>query len=146
MLADNGLDVNIEAVNQVLNQGDVITIGFTTFPQRLLVDVRANEHQGSFAGVVAPVATVQERYHWLGRYRGTFGAPEAFTFFVWPLSVRTLVERDVLAPLRGRLDAQGKEALDAALQELLALERDAFRAAIRGDEPWRPLWERARAA
>ncbi|OAI38807.1 hypothetical protein AYO38_08965 [bacterium SCGC AG-212-C10] len=146
MLAENGLDVDMDAVNEVLNRADVLTIGFTTFSERLLIDARANSSDGPMVAIVGPVGTVQERYHWLGRHRPGFGAPEAFSFFVWPHTVRTFRERDIIGPMRERLAAASGDAatvLEQVLQRLGELETDAFRAAIRGEQPWHALWERA---
>ena len=55
----NGPQVDLEAVGEVLRRADVITIGFTAFPERLLVDTRSNESAGPMAAVVEPVASVQ---------------------------------------------------------------------------------------
>jgi hypothetical protein len=59
--------------------------------------------------------------------------------------VRTLLEREILAPARARIDGtRAATQLDATLQELAALEREAFRAAVRGDEDaWKTIWQRA---
>jgi len=150
MLTENGMQIDRGAVEEVLRRADVLTIGFPLFPERLLIDTRANEEAGPFVGVVEPVATVQERYLWLGRHRGMFGAPEAFSFFVWPHTVRTLIRRDVLRTMRDRLEAAEPGAgakLDAALEQLAALELDAMRRAIRGEGPaWKSIWERPRYA
>jgi hypothetical protein len=136
----------MDAVNEVLDRADVLTIGFTTFSERLLIDARASGADGPMVAIVGPVGSVQERYHWLGRHRPGFGAPEAFSFFVWPHTVRTLRERDVLAVMRDRLASTSNDAiavLDQVLERLSELESDAFRAAIRGDEPWKAVWEHA---
>ncbi len=143
MLSENGLEIDLDAVNAVLAKVDVLTIGFNTFPERLLVDTRATQWEGPLVAIVGPVETIQERYQWLGQHRGGFGAPEGFTYFVWPQTVRSLVERDVLAPLRARLEAvssEGDSALRDTLRRLLAIEREAWREAIRGGEAWKTLW------
>lgn len=145
MLTENGLHIDPEAVEQVLRRGDVITIAFATFPERLLIDTRHNDEAGPLVAIVDPVSTVQERYLWLGRHRGMFGVPEAFSFFPWPHTVRTLVAEDVLAPLRRRLAAVSPEAaaaLDANLTRLLAIEQQAMRDAVRGEGHWRTVWQR----
>ncbi|MCK9519411.1 MAG: hypothetical protein M0R74_10390, partial [Dehalococcoidia bacterium] len=102
MLTENGIEVDMDAVQQILGTADVLTIGFATFPERLLVDTRSTPETGPMVAVVPPVANVQERYLWLGQHRGAFGMPKGFSFFVWPHSIRGLNERDVLAPLRER--------------------------------------------
>jgi len=143
MLTENGVEVDVEAVHDLLRRADVLAIGFTLFPERLLVDTRASADEGPLVAIVAPVATVQERYLWLGKHRGNFGAPEAFSFFMWPHTVRNLRERDILVPLRERLaeiSNDGAEMLDHALGRLAEFERAAMREAIRGSEPWRAVW------
>ncbi len=147
MLTENGLQVDMDAVRDVLRRADVLTVGFTTFAERLLIDTRANATTGPMVTLVDPVTTVQERYLWLGRHRGEMGAPEAFSFFVWPHSVTTLVDRDVLSIIRDRVasaDPAIADEIAPMLQRLAAMERNGLRAAIRGDEAWQTLWERGR--
>ncbi len=140
MRSENGLSLDLDAVRQFLETGEVVTIGFTLMTERLLVDTRSNDRQGQFAAMVEPVASVQERHIWLGRHRGTFGSPRGFAFFVWPFTVRGISERGILEPLRARLNEDGLEALDEALAEAAEAERQAIQAVIRGDERWPTLW------
>jgi hypothetical protein len=143
MLTDNGLEVDFNALEQVLTHADVLIVGFNLFAERMLIDARTTDKEGPLVAIVEPVGGIQERYLWLGKHRGDFGAPEAFSFFVWPHTVRSFVERNVLATMRARLNAVSSasdDVLDRTLERLLALEREAFRNAIRGEEPWRALW------
>ncbi|MGE5594676.1 MAG: hypothetical protein ACM3S1_01425 [Hyphomicrobiales bacterium] len=144
MLTENGLSLDPEAVRQVLESADLITIGFTTFPERLLIDTRTVPDEGPLVAIVAPVGSVQERYLWLGQHRGKFGAPKGFSFFVWPQSVRGMIERHVLEPVRLRLRAtssDGEEMLDRALERLRELDAAATENAIRGGEGWVTVWQ-----
>lgn len=144
MLTENGMNVDPDALEDVLRRADLITIGFSTFPERLLVDTRSRRDEGPLVAIVPPVTSVQDRYLWLGQHRGAFGAPEAFSFFLWPQTVRSLAERDVLAPLRQRLGEASESAavvLDQALRELLDRERAAMIGAIRGESGWQTIWE-----
>jgi hypothetical protein len=146
MLTENGLEVDVEAVHELLRRADVLAIAFTLFPERLLIDARASATEGPLVAIVAPVASVQERYLWLGKHRGNFGAPEAFSFFAWPHTVRSFRERDIMAPMRERLAAisnDGADVLEQSLEKLAGLERRAFQEAIRGGEAWRTAWARA---
>ena len=146
MLTENGMQLDENALRQVLQHADVLTIGFTTFPERLLVDTRFSDDEGPLVTLVDPVANLQERYLWLGRERGRFGAPQNFSFFVWPHTVRWMIERDALAPLRARLATVSDEAplaLDRALEQLRQLEYQAMRAAIAGGEGWHTVWAAA---
>ena len=149
MFADNGLGVDMEKLGQLLRESDVLTIGFVAFPERLLIDTRHNDSDGPMIALVGPVQTVQERYQWLGKHRSAFGPPEGFAFFVWPRSVRALVEHDILAPMRERL-SEVSHGADAALDDVLAkvvgLEVDAWRRAVRGDEGWATVWSRREAS
>jgi hypothetical protein len=144
MFTENGIEIDPERLNQVLRQADVLTIAFPLFPERLLFDTRSNGADGPLIAVVEPVASVEERYLWLGKHRSGFGAPEAFSFFAWPHTIRSLIERDVLAPLCERLDAASPESskvLEDVMARLHQREVHAIRDAIRGAEPWRTLWE-----
>jgi hypothetical protein len=141
MQAENGLDVDLAALARVLTTGDLVTIGFTLFPKRLLVDTRSNDTDGQFVSIVEPVGSVQERYLWLGKMRGAFGPPQAFAFFVWPHTVRNLIERDLLAPLRARLSEEAGRSLDRALLEARKMEQQAMKQAIRGNDDWPTIWE-----
>src|SRR5207237_732133 len=60
VLTENGLQVDFEALEEILRRGDVITIGFTLFPERVLVDTRSNDREGPLAVLAPPVSTVQE--------------------------------------------------------------------------------------
>ena len=145
MQTENGIVIDRAALERLLTQSDLITIGFTLFPERLLVDTRTNDHEGQFVEMVQPVASVQERYLWLGKHRSTFGAPEGFAFFVWPHTVRYLVETDALAPLRARLSPEARENLEVGVATALELERQAMRDVLRGAEGWPAVWERGAA-
>ncbi|GMV86065.1 MAG: hypothetical protein AMXMBFR80_19200 [Dehalococcoidia bacterium] len=143
MRTENGITIDTAALEQLLSQADLVTIGFTLFPQRLLADTRSNATDGQWAGIVDPVASMQERYLWLGRNRGSFGPPQAFSFFTWPHTVRGMVERDVLRPLRRRLGPEADADLERALEQALELERRAIADAVRGTEAWPTLWAAA---
>ncbi len=143
MRTENGNQIDRDALDRILTGSDLITIGFTLFPERLLVDTRSNATDGQFADMVEPVASVQERYLWLGKHRSGFGAPEGFAFFIWPHTVRGLVERDALAPLKQRLTAEALADLEVGIATAAELERQAMIEAVRGSERWPAVWEAA---
>ena len=142
MRNENGLTIDEAALEKLLTGADLITIGFTLFPERLLVDTRKNDGEGQFADMVEPVANVQERYMWLGKHRSGFGAPEGFAFFVWPHTVRGLIERDLLAPLKHRLTDEALADLEVALATAVELERQAMIEVVKGSDRWPAVWER----
>jgi len=141
--SENGLLVNLAEVEKVVDLCDVFTIIFQTFPERLLVDSRISPQEGPLVAVVEPVATVEERYLWLGRERPSFGPPERFMFFLWPHTIAFLEQCGIVARIRCRCEATERpEALsmfDGALTDLRQKEQQATRAAITG-ENYRTLW------
>ena len=144
MLSDIGFEVDLEALDDVLRRADVITVGFTTFVERLLIDTRTNSVHGPLLMIVEPVGNVEERYLWLRQHRPTFGAPQAFSFFIWPRTVRGLVEQDTLQALRRRMHPLAPtfgKRLDEALEGLRVIERAAWLAVITGQRPWATLWQ-----
>jgi hypothetical protein len=141
--SENGLLVDLAEVEKVVDSCDVFTIIFQTLPERLLVDSRVSPEEGPLVAVVGPVATVEERYHWLGRERPSFGPPERFMFFLWPHTIAFLEQCGVVARIRCRCEATERpEALsmfDRALTDLREKEWQATRAAITG-ENYRTIW------
>ena len=143
MYTENGLLVDLAEVEKVVDECDVFTIIFRLFPERLVVDGRVSHRDGPLVALVEPVATVEERYHWLGRARPGFGPPEHFTFFLWPHSIAFLEQCGVAARIRRRCEATdwpGAAAVfDKALTELREKERRATLAAITGED-CRTIW------
>ena len=146
MRSDNGLLVDLGEVLRAVEEADVFVVGFSNMSERLLVDARCDSRTGPLVRVVEPMASVEERLLWLGHERGEFGQPQAFTFVLWPHSVPFLVESGIWQRIRRRTQA-GRYAgsarqCDATLEDLLALERYASNAAVRG-EGFVTLWPRA---
>lgn len=144
MHSENGLHVDLQALRERLGAADLIVFGFALFPERLLIDTRVNDDEGPLVALVAPVATVQERYAWLGVHRGTFGLPADFAFLPWPHSITAFRELDILGPVRDRLVALSPEApriLDDVTGRLAKLEREATVRLIKGEAEWGTLWQ-----
>ena len=141
--SENGLQVDLDALRERLENADLIVIGFHAFAERLLLDARSSPTEGPLVAVVAPVASVQERYAWLGKHRVAFGLPDDFTFAMWPHSIALIREQDVLGPMGERMAAVSNEAdlaMSRALARLEVLERRAVRAAVLGGPGWESLW------
>ena len=143
MYTENGLLVNLAEVEKVVDLCDVFTIMFRMFPERLLVDSRTSPQEGPLVGLVEPVANVEERFHWLGRKRPSFGPPERFMFFLWPHSIVFLEQCGIAARIRRRCEATDRpEAVamfDKVMAELREKERQATLAAIRGED-YHTIW------
>ncbi len=84
MFTENGVQIDLEEVGKVVEGCDVFAIGFHMFPERVIIDTRETEDVAPLVQVVEPVTSVEERFHWLGRERPSFGVPERFSFFIWP--------------------------------------------------------------
>lgn len=145
MHTENGLLVDLVEVEKVVDLCDAFTIIFRMFPERLLVDSRTAEREGPLVGLVEPVASVEERFHWLGRKRPNFGPPERFMFFLWPHSIVFLEQCSIAARIRRRCEAtptfvgEGVAMFDRAMAELREKEQQATLAAIRGED-YRTIW------
>ena len=146
MFTENGLLIDLEEVAKVVDGCDVFTIGFRTFPERLIVDTRRTGEEGPMVEVVEPVSTVEERFFWLGKRRPAFGVPERFTFFIWPHSVRFLGESGLADKIREQSNATGcagaSEMVDGAVTDLDRLDRKSTFDAITGRN-YHTLWTAA---
>jgi len=146
VFTENGVMIDLDELRKVVEGCDVFTIGFRLFPQRLIVDTRTSSEDGPMVEVVEPVETVEERFFWLGKHRHSFGVPSRFAFFIWPHSLRFLVECGVTDRIRCRLNvAQWQEvawAVDGALAKLERLEKEAVRDALLGRN-YHSLWSRS---
>jgi hypothetical protein len=147
MYTENGLVIDLDQVRRVVREADVFTIAFRLFSERLIVDTRSDAADDRSAtpmvAIVDPVATVEERFFWLGQHRPSLGTPRNFMFFYWPHSVGYLVESGIWAAVRGRVvsdDVEGSSATcNDALADLTARERRANVDAVRG-ERHHTLW------
>ena len=143
MFTENGVLIDLEEVGKVVDGSDVFTIGLRMFPQRVIVDTREAEDVGPLVRVVEPVDSVEERFHWLGRERPSFGPPERFSFFVWPHSMEFIESSGLAQRIRERLRAPERpdvaRMIDEALAELGRLERGAVQEALAG-QGYHSLW------
>ena len=140
LFTENGLTIDLAEVKKVVEGCDVFTIGFRLFPQRLLVDTRSQEGEGPLVAVVEPVATVEERFFWLGQKRPRFGPPQRFIFFVWPHSIAFLEQCDIVEAIHQRCRSEVRQVQEAVAQ-LKQLERQAVQDALRGRN-CHTLWSR----
>jgi hypothetical protein len=153
MYTENGQIVDLEEIGQVARTADVFTAAFRLFPERLLIDTRYDLQDRTgpcgmpMMAIVDPVATVQERFFWLGQHRPTLGTPADFQFFYWPHSIAYLEESGVWALVRQRIVSAGfdgaAETCDAALRDLMDREHRANADAIRG-ERYHTVWSARR--
>ncbi len=143
------LDKNLQEIYALIDNADVLAVGFLRIAQRLLVDTRYDDTDPPMIRVVEQVASVEDRLRHLQRIRPRFQSPERFTFFMWPLSIGSLESLGVWERIIGRcyksgytaeVEAQAKTAID----ELRSLERRETFEAITGPR-YRSIWERKRS-
>ncbi len=142
------LNKNLQEIYTLIDNADVLAVGFLRIQQRLLVDTRYDPADPPMIKVVEQVASVEERLKNLQRMRPRFQSPERFTFFMWPLSVSSLESLGIWERILNQcykssyateVEEQGKTAID----ELRSLERRETFEAIAGPR-YRSIWERKR--
>ena len=146
MFTENGVVIDLGEVKKAVQQADVYAIGFRLFAERLLVDSRHDGETPPLVQVVEPVASVEQRFFWLGQNRPTLGTPERFIFFLWPHSIPFLRESSLASAIVERIAATGYEQAvpmcEAAFADLAQRERKANLAAVRGKNCF-TLWPRS---
>ena len=145
VFTENGMMVDLEELRKVVENADVFAIGFRTFPQRLIIDARSTDSEGTMVRVVEPVATVEERFFWLGKERPSFGVPERFTFFVWPHSLRYFEESGLGQIIRERVHSEAGNQVAESMQRLFALEHQSTIDAVTGKN-YHTIWQRETSA
>jgi hypothetical protein len=143
---DADFDINLAALQEVIDDAEVFVVRFDRIEQRLLVDARQNDGGEVFIQVVPPVNSGRERYRFLERARPGLPPPEQITVFQWRQSVQVLKNLGLWKRLEERFfDLGGLPAVkqvNEAFAETLRLEQDELVSAIRGGEGWETLWER----
>ncbi len=137
------MDVDLEEYKQVIDLCDVFVVGFRLFPERLVVDARHNDDAGPMIQVVEPLASVQDRYHWLGQIRPSFGPPERFMFAPWHQSLQFFEDSGLMGRIHERLttiDPASASQAERAIARLRHLEHEGMIEAVRGQERYRTLW------
>jgi hypothetical protein len=137
MYSENGVLVDFDEITKLVNTADVFTVGFATFPERLIVDTRSNDRETPMIQVVEPARSARDRMVWLSRRRPSLGVPEAFSFFAWPHSPHFMVQSGIWDRIRRRVDAdldsQVSVQCDLAIKQLLNLDREATYALLKGE-------------
>ena len=140
---DNDYFLDLNEIIETVRTADVLTFRFVIVGQRLLVDSRHTEIDPPLVKLVAPVASVEERFRSLKRMRPRFRLPEKITSIWWPRYVDSLVGSGVWGALVERFTLAGfpdaAQRCEQVLEELKDLERSEVCSAIRG-EGYQTLW------
>jgi len=143
---DADYEINLAALQEVIDDADVFVIRFDRIEQRLLVDARQNNGGEVFIQVVPPVTSGRERYRYLEQARPGMPAPEQITVFQWRQSVQVLKNVGLWKRLEKRFFELGGvpavQQVNEAFTEAFQLEQTELVGAIRGGEGWETIWER----
>ena len=144
---DNDFAIDLDAIFQVIDKAEVITIRFLILPQRLLIDARCSETEGPLIKVVPRARSLEERFKSIKQLRPRFRLPEKITAIWWPKPVHALVASGIWDRILRRMNAAGfpdtTEQCKQALQTLTEHEKAEILNAVRG-EGYQCLWESAR--
>ena len=147
-MMDNVFRWNVKAVLRNMHEAQVISLFFPYLGRALVIDLRHDDQEGPLITTDGMVSGPQERIDNLKRLRPRFDTPENITLAPWMGSVRSLETSGALEEVAHsllRIDrSEAKAQLDAAYQELVALERGEVQALIRGDiQRTKTLYQRA---
>jgi hypothetical protein len=144
---DNDFAIDIDAICQVIDKADVITIRFLILPERLLIDTRCSESEGPLIKAVPRATSLEERFKSIKQLRPRFRLPEKITAIWWPKHVQELVRCGVWDRIVQRLTSAGfpqaAEHCQELLEELIRQEQQETINAIAGKN-YQRLWERTR--
>ena len=145
---ENGIALDLDSAVDAVSSTDVFVLGFPFCAERLLIDLREDEHSSPVVEVVEPLAGAYARIEWLNTRRPGLPPPEGFLFFVWPHSTEFLDAAPVLAAAAERIRfEQGidiTEDLERSLADLRWREAQHTFEAIMGGEGFETLWSRDR--
>jgi hypothetical protein len=144
---DNDFAIDIDAIFEVIDKADVITIRFLILPERLLIDARCSESEGPLIKAVPRAGSLEERFKSIKQLRPRFRLPEKITAIWWPKHVQELVTCGVWDRIVQRLTnagfPQAAEHCQEILEELVRQEEQETINAIAG-KGYQHLWERTR--
>ncbi|KPJ48441.1 MAG: hypothetical protein AMJ38_05340 [Dehalococcoidia bacterium DG_22] len=129
---DNDFAIDIDAIFEVVDKADVITIRFLILPQRLLIDTRCSKSEGPLIKAVPRATSLEERFKSIKQLRPRFRLPEKITAIWWPKHVRASAGFP-----------QADEQCQEILEELIRQEQQEILNAIAG-KGYHCVWERTR--
>ena len=133
---DNDFAIDIDAIFEVIDKADVITIRFLILPERLLIDARTSESEGPLMKPVPRAESLEERFKSIKQLRPRFRLPEKITAIWWPKHVQELVTCGVWERIVQRLTSAGfpdtADQCQDVLEELLRQEEQEIVNAVSG--------------
>ncbi len=102
-MIDGGYDIDLEAVNQNVEEAEVVTFYFPMLRRTLLVDTRCGPQEGPLVCVVGMVDNSTQRYESLRRLRPQLPRPASLSMIPWAHSVGSLESTGVWERIIQRL-------------------------------------------
>jgi len=141
---DNDFSVDLDDILAALRSHNIVIARFVTVHRRLLFDFRTTPLDPPLVAAVDPLPSIEARYRHLRELRPRLGDPPKLVTVFWPRFVASLAGTAAWQAVRDRLITAGHPGAvaraEAALAELIALERDAQREAILGGRAFRTIW------
>ena len=142
-MIDGGIDIDIDAVVQNIDEAEVVTLHFPILRQTLLIDTRCSAYEGPLVRVMPMVDNTQERFDSLRALRPDLPRPKSITMIPWARSVGALEGVGVWPRVLARLELCGdvETIRDArrSYRQLRSLELVEMREAIEGKQ-YRTVW------
>jgi hypothetical protein len=148
MFSEDGPALDQEAMDEALQDADVIVLGFDFTDDRLLIDLRDDPRGNTppIVEIVEPLANAEERQIWLSGRRPGLRHPDELLFFVWPNSVTALERSPLIEGAAQRIEREQhvdvRGNLRDTMDDLRERERFDLIAAVRGGEGFETLWSR----
>ncbi len=136
-MLDGGIDLDLDAVRQNIDEAEVVTLYFPLLSITLLLDTRSADGVPAFMKLVPMARDAGDRLRSLRRLRPQLPRPESITMIPWTRSIPALRRLDIWEHIEERCDDCGEA--EAILQRLEALERDEVEGAVRG-RGYETLW------
>lgn len=136
-MLDGGIDLDLDAVRQNIDEAEVISLYFPLLSTTLLLDTRTTYGVPAYMKLVPMARDAGDRVRSLRRLRPQLPRPESITMIPWTQRVGALRRLGVWERLEARFGDCGRAAL--ILAQLEDLERRELTAAVVG-RGYETLW------
>ncbi len=136
-MLDGGIDLDLDAVRQNIDEAEVISIYFPVLSTTLLLDTRSAYGVPAFMKLVPMARDAGDRLQSIRRMRPQLPCPQSITMIPWTRGVAALRRLGVWQHLEQRYGDCGRAG--SILEELEALERRELTGALLG-RGYKTLW------
>ena len=137
-MLDGGIDLDLDAVRQNIDEVEVISLYFPVLSTTLLLDTRSTYGVPAYMKLVPMAQDAGGRLRSLRRLRPQLPRPESLTMIPWTRRVNALRRLGVWDRLEGRFGDCGRA--DTIFAQLEDLERRELAGAVLG-RGYKTLWQ-----